>query len=124
VDSEAAAAPVVSVVPGVTSVPVAVAIGAITPELVANTTGTPDTIALLAFLAIAVIVAGVEPFDGICGMLVTSAMDATVLSVDAPLLLLELVPAKELGSLPPQPARQSAAATILMNHPYLRIVFT
>jgi hypothetical protein len=69
----------------------------------------------LEFLAIAVIVAGVEPLDGICGELVTSAIDATVLSV-VPLLLLELTAANELVPLPPQPASARLAVRTPSNH--------
>jgi hypothetical protein len=111
--------------PGVT--PVVVVATASAPEVLENDTVAPGTTTLLEFLTMAVIVAGVDPADGICGAVLTSVMSAAV-AVGPPLLLLplllELAPAKELAWSPPQPAMTSVAARVPRNQPYLRIVFT
>jgi hypothetical protein len=110
--------------PGVT--PVVVVAAASAPEVLENDTVAPGTTTLLEFLTMAVIVAGVDPSDGICGAVLIRVIDEAV-AVGPPLLLpllLELAPAKELAWSPPQPAMTSVAARVPRNQPYLRIVFT
>jgi len=93
-------------------------VGARAPELLANSTVAPGTTTLLEFLTMAVMVAGVEPFEAICGELATSVIDAAVAEVPEPLLLLlELELANELASLPPQPARASTATKVPKSQP-------
>ena len=53
---------------------VLVAVGARTPELAENTTADPVTTELFPFVTMAVIITGVELFDGSCGALATSVM--------------------------------------------------
>ncbi|MGP8112919.1 MAG: hypothetical protein ACLQFT_10940 [Steroidobacteraceae bacterium] len=92
------------------------------PDVELKTTGIPVRKLLLASRTKAVIVALVEPLEGISGKLVSNVTAAT-LAVVPLLLLLELTVANELVPLPPQPAAAASHASIKI-HPKFRIVFT
>jgi hypothetical protein len=98
----AEAVPVDPVVPFVTS---------IAPEDAVNVTGTPETTLLLESCTSAVMVAGVEPSDGICGEL--ESIEMVYLTAGGAPLPLDSEPVS--GPLPvPQPASTRAAAAAIM----------
>jgi hypothetical protein len=109
--------------------------GATPPEVALKDTGTLSRRALLASRTYAVIVAELDPSDGMVEVLETSVNAATVATVPTVppllelllLLLLLLAPApvlKEVVLSLPQALSASASAAIATRRPYLRIIFT
>ena len=120
VDSVAVAAPVASVVPCVTAMP---------PELAEKVTSTPEIRSLAEFRARTVMVAVVEPSDGIDVALVIAVSDEAttppplllelllLLELELePELLLVLLPPGPVIVLPPQAERSQAAATAMIDN--------